>query len=122
MGHRYRRLIFNAYPAILAIGLGFAGILRGQRDPPDLGTLIIVPLNFLAAGVAYWIYPRLVPFQCLDCGTRGPFTERGRHVCPDVARRIVNASPARGRTPGPLVQGLIQLFLLAGLLIVVAAL
>ena len=86
---------------------------RGSRD-----RFALFLISLLAA--AYFL-PRLFHYHCLDCGRTGRLTRWKRHVCPEVARRIVEGRPRRLRGPGPLAQTLLWGYVLAVILVLASA-
>ena len=107
----YRRILANPFLGLLALGLWIIAAraaLTGSADAP--GLLLI---ESAALAVAAYLLPRLFHYHCLDCGATGRLTGWRRHVCPPVARRLVEGRPRRFRGPTPMFQALLWLYVLA---------
>jgi hypothetical protein len=114
----YRRMIFNPFLGIFAVAGWLAAlrevVLTTFPDRPGHGALCLLFLSYLAT-----LLPRFFQFHCLDCGRTGRLSRWKRHVCPAIARRILEGRPLRFRGPGPLAQMLFWGYLLAGVLVIV---
>ena len=108
-----RRILANPYLGLLGLGLWLA-LLRlavlAMAEAPQYGYLLI-PL----AGAGLLI-PRLFQYHCLDCGATGRLSRWRRHVCPSVARRLLEGRSLRFRGPSPMVQVLLWLYLLGAVM------
>ncbi|MEW4570753.1 hypothetical protein AB1L88_23045 [Tautonia sp. JC769] len=98
----YRRILANPFLGFLGIGLWVAALRQAVVNRIDrLG--LVLAFGGLAL-LAVVVLPRLFRYHCLDCGRSGRLTRWKRHVCPAVARRIVEGRPRRFRGPRPLAQ------------------
>ena len=111
----YRRVLANPFLGIIGVGAwlwALRFLVTGGNAFTGRATLLSIGLP-----VAAWFLPRLFQYHCLDCGRTGPLRRWKRHVCPDVARRIIEHRPRRRRGPSPMVQLLLWLFVLVAILL-----
>lgn len=119
-GSRYRRMVFNGYPAALLAIVFVTIVVRFDMDDPMVYAFLFPPVALALLTIAYYL-PRSLRFYCLDCGAGGRLSGWRGHVCPDVARRIAAAAPARFRLPGVAVQLFVQTLVLGLLFAAVVA-
>lgn len=111
----YRRMLFNPFLGILGVAAWAAGVRWLWIAAVERHAMFIYVL--VAWAGAGFLLPRLFQFHCLDCGRSGRISRWRRHVCPAVARRILEGRPLRFRPPGPLAQMLMWGYFLAIVLV-----
>lgn len=113
----YRRVLANPFLGFLGIALWVVGLrytmLLFEMERPAVSILILVVLLAVAIRI-----PRLFHFHCLDCGRTGSLRRWKEHICPAVARRLLEGRPLRFPGPRPLVQLLFWGYFLAVLLVI----
>ncbi|RUL85057.1 hypothetical protein [Tautonia sociabilis] len=112
----YRRVLVNPFLGLLGAGAWVAAAravlvvgVEGMARPLLLVWLLVGAI----------LLPRLFQFHCLDCGRTGRLARWRRHVCPKIARRIVEGRPLRIRWPGPIAQLVVWGYVLAVVLVLV---
>ncbi len=104
----YRRILANPFPGLLALVAWLWGMHTLLTDPPSndalwpLAAFLLLPFGWLVL----WMFR----YQCLDCGSTGPLHQWKRHLCPPVARRILNGRKRPWRGPPPGFQVVLWLF------------
>jgi hypothetical protein len=108
---KYRRIVFNPFlglAVVLIWGAFFGWLLTSTADKLWLfwPGFVVFAVSILGLGPFF-------RYHCLDCGGGGKAVNWSLHLCPRVARRIMDSRPARVRPPGAVVQGLFWLYFVA---------